>query len=140
MDIWVLDLTSGIETRLTFGAYSATDPTWSPDGREIAFAATESGKRSIRSPSRMPLTGPSRSLEEMSTAWPRPVKALKRLADGRGQLLVEDDGVGRNDRIQGTGLGTRLVKAMAGNLGGEIDYLARQPGTLARLTFPVPAD
>jgi two-component sensor histidine kinase len=47
---------------------------------------------------------------------------LKRLADGRG------------------GLGTRLVKAMAGNLGGDIDYFARQPGTLARLTFPVPAD
>src|SRR3954468_14297849 len=67
---------------------------------------------------------------------------LKRLADGRGQLLVEDDGVGRHEgaAILGTGLGTRLVKAMAGNLGGEIDYSARQPGTLARLTFPVPAD
>jgi two-component sensor histidine kinase len=67
---------------------------------------------------------------------------LKRLADGRGELLVEDDGVGRIDggAIKGTGLGTRLVKAMAGNLGGTIDYLARQPGTLARLTFPVPAD
>jgi two-component sensor histidine kinase/CHASE3 domain sensor protein len=67
---------------------------------------------------------------------------LKRLADGRGELLVEDDGVGRIDSgaIKGTGLGTRLVKAMAGNLGGEIDYFARQPGTLARLTFPVPAD
>ena len=67
---------------------------------------------------------------------------LKRLADGRGELLVEDDGVGRIDSgaIKGTGLGTRLVKAMAGNLGGEIDYFARQPGTLARLTFPVPTD
>lgn len=67
---------------------------------------------------------------------------LMRLADGRGQLLVEDDGVGRHEgaAILGTGLGTRLVKAMAGNLGGEIDYSARQPGTLARLTFPVPAD
>jgi two-component sensor histidine kinase len=67
---------------------------------------------------------------------------LKRLADGRGELLVEDDGVGRTDggAIKGTGLGTRLVKAMASNLGGTIHYLARQPGTLARLTFPVPAD
>src|SRR5215210_4231902 len=67
---------------------------------------------------------------------------LKRLADGRGQLLVEDDGVGRNlsGAAQGTGLGTRLVKAMAGNLGAEIDYLARQPGTLARLTFPISVD
>lgn len=67
---------------------------------------------------------------------------LKRLAGSRGELLVEDDGVGRIDSgaIKGTGLGTRLVKAMAENLGGEIDYFARQPGTQARLTFPVPAD
>ena len=67
---------------------------------------------------------------------------LKRLADGRGELQVEDDGVGRTDggAAKGTGLGTRLVKAMASNLGGSIDYLSRQPGTLARLTFPVPAD
>lgn len=67
---------------------------------------------------------------------------LKRLSDGRGELLVEDDGIGRIDSgaIKGTGLGTRLVKAMAGNLGGEVGYFARQPGTLARLTFPLPAD
>lgn len=67
---------------------------------------------------------------------------LSRLADGRGQLLVEDDGIGRIDGapIKGTGLGTRLVTAMAGNLRGEIDYSLRHPGTQARLTFPVPAD
>jgi two-component sensor histidine kinase len=67
---------------------------------------------------------------------------LKRLPDGRGELLVEDDGVGRSDDgpAKGTGLGTRLVKAMAGNVGGEIQYFGRQPGTSARLTFPVPAE
>ena len=67
---------------------------------------------------------------------------LKRLPDGRGELLVEDDGVGRNDGgpAKGTGLGTRLVRAMAGNVGGEIEYFGRQPGTSARLTFPVPAE
>jgi two-component sensor histidine kinase len=67
---------------------------------------------------------------------------LKRLPDGRGELLVEDDGIGRgNDGMaKGSGLGTRLVKAMAGNVGGEIQYFGRQPGTAARLTFPVPAD
>jgi two-component sensor histidine kinase len=67
---------------------------------------------------------------------------LKRLPDGRGELLVEDDGVGRDEGVpvKGSGLGTRLVKAMAGNVGGEIQYLGRQPGTSARLTFPVPAE
>ena len=67
---------------------------------------------------------------------------LKRLPDGRGELLVEDDGIGRSGDglAKGTGLGTRLVKAMAGNVGGEIQYFGRQPGTSARLTFPVPAE
>ena len=67
---------------------------------------------------------------------------LKRLPDGRAELRVEDDGIGRTEDgpAQGTGLGTRLVKAMASNVGGEIQYLVRTPGTMARLTFPVPAE
>lgn len=65
---------------------------------------------------------------------------LKRLPDGKVELVVEDDGVGRNETgpAKGTGLGTRLVKAMAGTIGAKIDYIARQPGTAARLVFPLP--
>ena len=36
---------------------------------------------------------------------------------------------------KGTGLGTRIVKAMAASMGAEIEYLERKPGTLARLIF-----
>ena len=38
-DIWVLDLTRGSSTRLTFGQGTFEHPVWSPDGTEIAFAA-----------------------------------------------------------------------------------------------------
>ena len=40
---------------------------------------------------------------------------LRRLPDGRVELTVEDDGVGRDDEapVKGTGLGTRIVNAMA---------------------------
>ncbi len=64
---------------------------------------------------------------------------LERLGDDKAQLSVEDDGVGRVDLApaKGTGLGTRIVKAMAISMGGEIAYLHRNPGTLARLTFPI---
>ena len=64
---------------------------------------------------------------------------LEKLPDGKAQLSVEDDGVGRVDLApaKGTGLGTRIVKAMAISMGGEIAYLHRSPGTLARLIFPV---
>jgi two-component sensor histidine kinase len=65
---------------------------------------------------------------------------LKRLSDGRGELSVEDDGVGRsNAPAKGTGLGTRLVNAMAKSIGAEIHYDVRQPGTGARLIFPIAA-
>lgn len=63
---------------------------------------------------------------------------LKKLPDGRAELLVEDDGIGRGEGavIKGTGLGTRIVSAMAHTIGAEVDYLPRNPGTAARLAFP----
>ena len=66
---------------------------------------------------------------------------LKRMADGQCELVVEDDGVGRSDEAaaKGTGLGTRIVKAMAQTMGADIEYLARQPGSAARLVFPLKA-
>lgn len=67
---------------------------------------------------------------------------LARLDDGRGELTVEDDGVGRREDgpVKGTGLGTRVVRGIAGTMKAEVEYLARQPGTVARLTFPLPTD
>jgi two-component sensor histidine kinase len=65
---------------------------------------------------------------------------LKQLSDRQIELVVEDDGVGRSDdaAVKGTGLGTRIVKAMALTMGAEIHYVARQPGSAAHLTFPLP--
>ena len=67
--------------------------------------------------------------------------SLKRLADGYVELVVEDDGVGRNNEAsaKGTGLGTRIVNAVALTMGAQIEYLTRQPGSAARLWFPLKA-
>lgn len=64
---------------------------------------------------------------------------LKRLSGDQGELSVEDDGVGRNDPslVKGTGLGTRVVTAMASSIGAEIGYYGRHPGFGARLVFPL---
>jgi two-component sensor histidine kinase len=63
---------------------------------------------------------------------------LRRLSDGKAELVVEDDGVGRNagTPVKGTGLGSRIVNVMASALQAKIEYLERQPGTAARLVFP----
>lgn len=62
---------------------------------------------------------------------------LKGLAGNRAELTVEDDGVGRSEQtvVQGTGLGSRIVKAMATTMGGAIEYSRRHPGTAAIMTF-----
>jgi two-component sensor histidine kinase/CHASE3 domain sensor protein len=66
---------------------------------------------------------------------------LKDLTDGRAELVVEDDGIGRAESgpAKGTGLGTRVVNGVAATMGAEIQYLPREPGTAARLAFPLPA-
>lgn len=58
-----------------------------------------------------------------------------RSGDNMAVLAVEDDGVGwkQGDQPKGTGLGTRIVKAMAASLGTRIDYIARDKGTRVEL-------
>ena len=65
--------------------------------------------------------------------------ALKLVDEKTAQLSVEDDGGGRGDAGQpkGSGLGTRIVRAMAGSMGAHIRYLDGPPGTSARLVFPL---
>jgi two-component sensor histidine kinase len=63
---------------------------------------------------------------------------LASLPESKVELTVEDDGVGRSgDAVKGTGLGTRIVQAMASSLEATVEYLARTPGTTARLIFPL---
>lgn len=54
------------------------------------------------------------------------------------ELIVEDDGVGRDEAkpTQGTGLGTRIVRAMAASMNAKVEYATRRPGTIARLIIP----
>jgi two-component sensor histidine kinase/CHASE3 domain sensor protein len=61
---------------------------------------------------------------------------LRKLADDKAELSVEDDGVGRVEGpAKGTGLGTRIVNAMARSIGGNVEYVAAGSGTVARLAF-----
>jgi two-component sensor histidine kinase len=63
---------------------------------------------------------------------------VKAADDGMVRMIVEDDGVGRAEGVpaKGTGLGTRIVGAMATSMKATIAYEPRLPGTAAVLTFP----
>jgi two-component sensor histidine kinase len=62
---------------------------------------------------------------------------LKQLSQGKAELVVEDDGVGLSEKPHhaGTGVGTKIINVMAATLKTQVEYISRQPGTLARLVF-----
>lgn len=61
---------------------------------------------------------------------------LQKQEDACVLLAVEDDGIGwrEGNPPKGTGLGTRIVKAMAATLGSTIRYVPGNSGTRAELT------
>jgi eukaryotic-like serine/threonine-protein kinase len=61
-DLWVFPVMGGPPARITFGPFDSY-PTWSPDGKELAYFVSENGKWSIR---RRPLDG-SRPEETLYT-------------------------------------------------------------------------
>lgn len=63
--------------------------------------------------------------------------ALRKLSDEQAELVVEDNGIGRDNGItpKGTGVGSRIINAMCQSLGAQIVYRDLQPGTAAQLVF-----
>jgi two-component sensor histidine kinase len=63
---------------------------------------------------------------------------LARLDDGRGQLTVEDNGVGFDPQTPTKGIGRRLIAALTQQIGGESRFeTAVGGGSLFTLSFPL---
>jgi two-component sensor histidine kinase len=62
---------------------------------------------------------------------------LRRIDDGSARLAVRDYGVGwkEGEPIKGTGLGTRIIRAMATSLETEIVHQRREQGTEVSFSF-----
>jgi hypothetical protein len=43
MDVWVLDVSRGVPSRLTFTSGLDSAPVWSPDGQRVVFRSSRSG-------------------------------------------------------------------------------------------------
>ncbi|MBK1793765.1 response regulator [Devosia sp. WQ 349] len=69
---------------------------------------------------------------------PGEIRISMRYLDNNVRLVIEDDGVGWSGigKPRGTGLGTRIVKAMAHSLSADVIY-RNGPGTSVEVTFPL---
>ncbi|MBI3566385.1 MAG: TolB family protein, partial [Elusimicrobia bacterium] len=47
MDVFLVDVTGGSVRQLTHGEGSNEDPSWSPDGRLLAFSSTRTGRSQV---------------------------------------------------------------------------------------------
>jgi two-component sensor histidine kinase/CHASE3 domain sensor protein len=65
---------------------------------------------------------------------------LVSMPEGGATLSVADDGAGRppNAPAKGSGVGTRIVSAMAATMKGQVSY-SGETGTVATMTFPLPS-
>jgi two-component sensor histidine kinase/CHASE3 domain sensor protein len=64
---------------------------------------------------------------------------LRKLPEERAELVVQDDGVGLGGAVRSgsTGLGSKIIAAMAAALKTNVEYINRTPGTAARLVFSI---
>ena len=63
VDIWIVDLVRSVRSRLTVDQGVHAKPVWSPDGTQVAYSSSQSGKTSLRV-KRVGGTSPEESLVE----------------------------------------------------------------------------
>ena len=65
------------------------------------------------------------------------IRVLLRRSGDKAELVIEDDGEGfaSDAAARGTGLGMRIIKAMAGNLKSEVVFDPAHRGSRARMAF-----
>ena len=77
LDLWDMDLTSGVVSRLTTDPARDSDPAWSPDERRVAFTSTRAGRQGVF------VKDVHSGAEEPLVVWKEPVMVDQWTPDGQ---------------------------------------------------------
>jgi Tol biopolymer transport system component len=86
LNLWLVEFSRSVVRRLTFGAYADSGPTWSPDGRQIAFSSDRAGDLQI-----FRKNADGAGQDEQLTSGPNNKRVTDWSRDGRFLLYSEDD-------------------------------------------------
>jgi TolB protein len=92
-DVWAIDAEGTHLTRLTHSAWPEFDPSWSPDGTQIAYRSERSGEPEIWLMNRDG-TDQRRLTAGLSPAW-SPDGSLIAFSGTKGLTVIRPDGTGR---------------------------------------------
>ena len=119
--IWINDLRTIVRTRFTFGPGTNVNPSWSPDGSQLAFSSSRSGKFSLYV---KPATGTAE--EKLVDDSPDDERPQSWSADGR-YLVVDSRPVSRQNipqirilTLTGDRKAVPYLNAPYPNFGGQI--------------------
>jgi Tol biopolymer transport system component len=134
-DLWVVDLTRGVATRVTFDPVSEDDPVWAPDSRALAYDVVRPGRRDIFRKSLVGSDPPSLLLESpidvYVKSWSPDGKALVYVSyDGKeGAIRVlHPESDPKPEPLVRSGTGFRLEQPQISPDGRWLAYVANESG------------
>ena len=150
LDIWVINKDGGNLRQLVSGSIEIEHPTWSPDGKRIAYAALTSGNRQIwvddvLSGSRVQITN-DKLLGHVSPSWSPNIDEIAYLKVGPNDMdiwITDSAGEDHRQLTSGDGIdkgpswspdGSRIVFVRMSDGSGDIWLINKDGSGLSQLT------